>query len=176
MVGDWPATSGSGLESIFLEHRERLLRFLRARGAGDDAEDVLHDVWQRIVNASHGPIAEPLSYLFRAAENAMRDRHRAAHARVNRETNWADSGHAPEPPPGGERVLIARERLARVNATLAALPPAPRVETIFRRFRLEGMGQAEIARDLGVSLSTVEKDLQKAYRALAELQERFDAE
>ncbi|MHA3841578.1 RNA polymerase sigma factor [Sphingomonas aestuarii] len=176
MVGGRPATSGSGLESIFLEHRDRLLRFLRARGAGDDAEDVLHDVWQRIANAPDGPIAEPLSYLFRACENAMRDRHRAAHARVNRETNWADSGHAPEPPPGGERVLIARERLAQVNATLAALPPAPRVETIFRRFRLEGMGQAEIARDLGVSLSTVEKDLQKAYRALAELQERFDAE
>ncbi len=164
------------MERIFLEHRERLLRFLRARGAGDDAEDVLHDVWQRIANAPKGPIAEPLSYLFRAAENAMRDRHRAGHARVNRETSWAESGHAPEPPPGGERVLIARERLAQVNAALAALPPAPRVETIFRRFRLEGSSQAEIARDLGVSLSTVEKDLQKAYRALAELQERFDAE
>lgn len=164
------------MESIFLEHRERLLRFLRARGAGDDAEDVLHDVWQRIANASEGPIAEPLSYLFRATENAMRDRHRAAHARASRETNWAESGHAPEPPPGGERVLIARERLAQVNAALAALPPAPRVETIFRRFRLDGLGQAEIARDLGVSLSTVEKDLQKAYRALADIQERFDAE
>lgn len=164
------------MEHVFLEHRERLLRFLRARGAGDDAEDVLHDVWQRISNPPDGPIAEPLSYLFRAAENAMRDRHRAALARVNRETNWASSGHAPEPPPGGEQVLIARERLAEVNAALAALPPAPRVATIFRRFRLEGIGQAEIASESGVSLSTVEKDLQKAYRALAELQERFDAE
>lgn len=164
------------MEHVFLEHRERLLRFLRARGAGDQAEDVLHDVWQRIVNAPDGPVEEPLSYLFRAAENAMRDRHRASLARTHRETNWAASGNAPEPPPGGERVLIARQRLAVVNAALDALSPSPRVATIFRRFRLEGAGQAEIARDLGVSLSTVEKDLQKAYRALAEIQERFDAE
>ena len=43
-------------------------------------------------------------------------------------------------------------------------------------YYVAGMTQDQIARELGVSLSTVEKDLQKAYRALAELQERFDAE
>ena len=49
-------------------------------------------------------------------------------------------------------------------------------DQVFRRYRLDGMGQAAIARDLGVSLSSVEKDLQKAYRALAELKMQFDAE
>jgi RNA polymerase sigma-70 factor (ECF subfamily) len=52
----------------------------------------------------------------------------------------------------------------------------PRVETVFRKCRLDGLGQAMIARELGVSLSSVEKDLQKAYRALAQLRAKFDAE
>lgn len=162
------------MENVFLEHRERLLRFLRARGAGDDAEDVLQDLWQRIAALPEGPVAEPLSYLFRAAENAMRDRHRASSSRSRREQNWHDAGGAPEPPPGGERVLIARQRLREVESALSGL--GPRVDTVFRRFRLDGMGQGEIASELGVSLSTVEKDLQRAYRALAQLRERQDAE
>ena len=51
-----------------------------------------------------------------------------------------------------------------------------RVDRVFRRYRLEGVGQAAIAAELGISLSSVEKDLQKAYRALAELKVRLDAE
>ena len=52
----------------------------------------------------------------------------------------------------------------------------PRVELVFRRFRLEGVGQKAIAEQLGVSLTTVEKDLQKAYRALIALQKNWDTE
>ncbi|PMU97820.1 RNA polymerase subunit sigma-70, partial [Pseudomonas sp. GP01-A4] len=35
---------------------------------------------------------------------------------------------------------------------------------------------AAIAREFGLSLSSVEKDLHKAYRALAQLRAKFDAE
>jgi RNA polymerase sigma-70 factor (ECF subfamily) len=71
-------------------------------------------------------------------------------------------------------VLIARQRLREAEAVLAA--QGQRVSQVFRRYRLDGVGQAEIARELGVSLSSVEKDLQKAYRALSQLREKFDAE
>jgi RNA polymerase sigma factor (sigma-70 family) len=162
-----------GLQRVFLDERARLLRFLAARGAGDAAEDVLHDLWQRIEAAPHQPIAEPLSYLFRAAENLMRDHRRAAVSRERRQQDWQDLAGG-EPPPQGERVLIARARLREAEAVLAAL--GPRVDMVFRRYRLEGAGQAAIARELGISLSSVEKDLQKAYRALAALREKFDAE
>ena len=63
-----------GLQLVLLNERGRLLRFLAARGAGDEAEDVLQDLWQRVAATPAQPIAEPLSYLFRAAENMMRDR------------------------------------------------------------------------------------------------------
>jgi RNA polymerase sigma factor (sigma-70 family) len=163
-----------GLQRVFLNERSRLLRFLQARGAGEEAEDVLHDLWQRLASAGGQPIADPVSYLFRALENVMRDRRRSDVSRDRRQQDWyqlaPDAGDEPQ----GERVLIARERLRRAEAVLAAL--GSRVETVFRRYRLDGMGQAVIARELGVSLSSVEKDLQKAYRALAELREKFDAE
>ena len=169
-----PPGEAGGLERVFLDNRARLLRFLAARGAGADAEDVLHDLWQRITAATAQPVAEPLSYLFRAAENLMRDRHRSAISRERREADWQEGDGEIPAPPGGERLLIARERLRQAQAALDAL--GPRAATVFRRYRLDGVGQAVIARELGVSLSTVEKDLQKAYRTLSELQERFDAE
>ena len=34
----------TGLSAIFMANRAALLRFLRARGAGDDAEDLLQDM------------------------------------------------------------------------------------------------------------------------------------
>lgn len=163
-----------GLQRVLLNERGRLLRFLAARGAGGEAEDVLHDLWQRVASLPGQPIAEPISYLFRAAENLMRDRRRSTISRERRQQDWHDAGPSAEDEPQGERVLIARERLREAQATLAAL--GPRVEQVFRRYRLDGVGQAAIARDFGVSLSSVEKDLQKAYRALAQLKAKFDAE
>jgi RNA polymerase sigma-70 factor (ECF subfamily) len=163
-----------GLQRVFLNERSRLLRFLQARGAGEEAEDVLHDLWQRLGSAGGQPIADPLSYLFRALENVMRDRRRSDASRDRRQQDWYQLGADPEDEPRGERVLIARERLRRAEAVLAA--QGVRVELVFRRYRLDGIGQAAIARELGISLSSVEKDLQKAYRALADLREKFDAE
>ena len=49
------------------------------------------------------------------------------------------------------------------------------MEAIFRRYRLDGITIDEVAREFGVSRSTVEKDLQKAYRALLAYRSRDDA-
>lgn len=164
----------SGLQRVVLNERSRLLRFLAARGVGEDAEDVLHDLWQRVAATPVQPIADPLSYLFRAAENLVRDRRRSTVSRDRRHQDWHDASVGDEEEAQGERALIAREQLREVQEALAAL--GPRVERVFRRCRLDGVGQALVARELGVSLSSVEKDLQKAYRALAQLRAKFDAE
>ena len=163
-----------GLQRVLLNERARLLRFLSARGAGDEAEDLLQDLWQRVAAVPLHPIAEPVSYLFRAAENLMRDRRRSNLSRERRQHDWYEATTTAEEVPTGERALIARQRLREVENVLAAL--GPRVDRVFRRYRLDGVAQAVIASELGISLSSVEKDLQKAYRALAELKERLDAE
>lgn len=163
-----------GLQRVVMNERSRLLRFLAARGAGDEAEDLLHELWQRVSAGSSQPISDPVSYLFRAAENLMRDLRRSTVSRERRQFEWHDTRSTADEEPLGERVLIARERLRQTERVLEAL--GPRVSQVFRRYRIDGIGQATIARELGISLSSVEKDLQKAYRALAELKATFDTE
>ena len=164
----------SGLQVVALNERARLLRFLAARGAGADAEDLFHELWQRASSSPANPVADPVSYLFRAAENLMRDVRRSQVSRERRQFEWHEAGVGTHEEPSGERVLIARQRLHTVDQVLEQL--GPRVAAVFRLYRLEGQSQVLIARQMGISLSSVEKDLQKAYRALAQLKARFDAE
>ena len=170
------ASSSAGLEAVFLENREKLLQFLRARGAGHAAEDLVQEVWLRISKAAPGPVAAPLSYLFRTADLLMIDRYRAERQALKRDRDWSevnaggDGGASDEPLP--DRRIAARQDAAQVLAKLDAL--GPRVAAAFRRHRVDGVPQRQVAVELGVSLSTLESDLRAAYRALAEWKERGD--
>ncbi|WP_198045848.1 RNA polymerase sigma factor [Novosphingobium aquimarinum] len=164
----------SGLQGVLINERPRLMRFLLARGAGEEAEDLLQELWQRVSASPGQPIADPLSYLFRAAENLMRDHRRSQLSRQRRQFDWHEITMREGDEPGGERVLIARERLREVERKIEEL--GPRVAHVFRSYRLEGQSQARIASELGISLSSVEKDLQKAYRCLATIKATFDAD
>lgn len=161
-----------GLEAVYLAHRPALLRFLRARGAGDAAEDLVQELWVRVARASPGPIADPLGYLYRAANNLMISRHRSAERTVRRDESWNEAiseGAADT----GEMAIAARQEIAHAEQRLRAL--GGRVLRVFVMFRVDGLPQREIAGALGVSLSSVEKDLQRAYRALADLRSEIDA-
>lgn len=169
--------SNTGLEAVFLSNRDRLLGFLRAHGAGDAAEDLLQELWLKILAAPTGPVAQPLSYLFRAANNLMLDRYRSQQQATKRDHDWTEAattlpGRSDEP--SSERRLIAREQLAAMQQAIDALGERP--AAIFRRHRIDGIGQRDIAREFGVSVSTVESDLRRAYRTVIETRRRFDEE
>lgn len=169
--------SAQGLEAVLIAEREPLLRFLRARGAGDGAEDILQDLWLRLSSLDTGPVADPRGYIFRAANNVMHDRYRSAHRARQRDSDWMEAhggAGAVSDAPLPDRSLIARATLENAEAVLRA--EGERVLKIFRLFRIEGMGQRKIAQDLGLSLSAVEKDLQKAYRALMHWRETQNAD
>lgn len=174
-------TMAGGLESIFLANRSALLRYVRARfrGAGEP-EDIVQDVWLKLSTLETGPIAEPLAYLYRMTENLVLDRRRSAIRRTNRDTEWTKGqidGTLDTPidnHPNAERILLARDHLQRVNAALDALPE--RTAFAFRSVRIEGTPQKEIALAMGISLSAVEKHLQRAYRAVMEVQKKLSVE
>ena len=169
-------SSSAGLEEAFLANRDRLLRFLLARGAGEAAEDLLQEIWLKIAARDSGPIASPLSYLFRTADTLMIDRFRSARQAERRERDWSETHDGTMPgvsdAPSAERHLIGREQARLALQTLEALGPRP--AAIFRRHRVDGVPQRLLAEEFGVSLSTVESDLRRAYAALAELKERID--
>ena len=167
--------SDTGLQAVFLANRDRLLRFLAAHGAGDAAEDVLQELWIKLSTSATGPVARPLSYLYRAANNLMLDRYRSVRQASKRDSDWSaveHDGSDRAQDPVGERPLIAREQLGIVQEALDEL--GERAAHAFRRHRIDGVPQKLIARELGVSLSTVETDLRKAYRALIEVRRRLD--
>lgn len=160
--------SRSGLEAVFLANRPALLRFARARGAANDAEDIIQDLWTRVSANASGPVADPLAYLFRMTDNLMIDRLRAKARRQRREDEWRGSYEASRTEavrePHAERGIIARQQLDLVESRLATL--GERTLGIFRRYRLDGVSQPRIAAEFGISLSAVEKHLQRAYRVL----------
>jgi len=162
--------SPTGIEAVFLANREKLVRFLAARGAGDAAEDLVQDLWVKLSGRMDGPVANPLAYLYRAADMLMIDRYRSRRQAERREQDWAEGQGGPEPP-AVERALVARQTAERIAATLTALGERP--ATVFRRARVEGVSQKRIAEELGISISTVESDLRLAAHAIAALKEQI---
>ena len=168
----------SGLEAVFMNIRPALQKFIAARGGGVETEDVLQELWVKVIAVQPGPIAEPSAYLYRMADNLLLDRRRSDIRRQRRDDQWteavsgirADISEQPSP----ERVLLARERLRMVEQMLSAL--GDRTAAIFRSYRIEGVSQRDIAMRTGISLSAVEKHLQKAYRALASIGSSPDAD
>jgi RNA polymerase sigma-70 factor (ECF subfamily) len=153
------------LAESFLAQRPVLLRYLRARGASEEAEDLLQDLWLKLAATSGQGVERPESYMIRMAHNLMLDRARATRRRLTRDDDYHRDGAEDVAAPSALADLIARERLDQVDRLLAAL--GERTDRIFRRHRVEGMAQRDIAAEFGISLSAVEKHLQKAYRAIA---------
>ena len=161
----------NGLEAVFLGNRAPLLGFLRSHGAGDAAEDLLQELWLKIGKVPPGPVAQPLAYRYRAANNLMLDRYRSARQAAKRDHAWSDAADAVAEP-AAERTLIAREQLTEAKAVLDGV--GERAAAVFRRHRLDGVPQRDLASEFGISLSTVESDLRRAYRAMIDLRQRLD--
>lgn len=174
-----PEAAAGGLKAAFLDNRAALLRYLCARRVPvDEAEDILQDLFVKLEGLKPGPVAEPRAYLHRMAENLLHDRRRSAGWRTSREEAWMASQlgvtREADGRPSAERELIAREELKLISAALAALPD--RTLQIFRHYRLDGLRQREIAAEMGISVSSVEKHLRRAYQVVVEAQQSLVTE
>jgi len=161
-----------GLESVFLEHQRRVFRAAyRITGNAQDAEDVLQTVFLRLARQGEGTlaVANPSSYLYRAAINAALDLLRARRERPSvalEEAQGSLDGSARRP----DQVHEAAELRAWLRRAIAALPP--RAAEVFALRHLEGHENKEIARALGMSRVAVAVTL---HRARHRLQQEFRA-
>lgn len=169
-----------GLEAVFTSNRALLGRFVRARLRADDAvDDILQELWVKVHALEPGPIAEPLAYLYRMADNLVLDKKRAAARQMARDHAWSErrsNGALPDsdPAPNPERVAVARDFLNRVNARLKLLPA--RTVEIFHAVRIEKRPQKELAAELGITISAIEKHLQRAYREVIIVREELECD
>jgi len=144
-----------------------LRNVLRRHGRTDqEAEDLIQDAFVRLeCYRREKPVDQPEAFLVRTVLNLSVDsfRHNSRHPEA--ETLTEDTvviDTAPRP----DEVCMARQRLNRLSEGLEALSPQTR--DIFLAHRLEGLGQAEIAKRHGLSLSSVEKHIAKALLFLTE--------
>lgn len=162
---DRVASSPDILDDLYRTERPGLLRFLSRRTARDRAEDIVQQVFSRMVGKSrneHAAIAAPGAYLRRAAANLLRDEAKSAVRR-------GEGRHVPVEEvvvAGADPVLAleARDRLARIEHAVSRLKPLTR--EIFLACRLDGYSYAEIAERTGLSVKGVEKQMSRAIKQL----------
>lgn len=147
--------------------------FKRKSGSAVEAEDLAQDVLVRALSHAHWKSpSEAKGYIFRAAVNRWRDRHRRLKARgvtvSLEETDLTELG-TQNPP---ECVLIDREELNQVARALEGMDI--RTRTVLMLIKLEQMKIATVADMLGLSISAVNKHLSKGLARLAELRRQQD--
>jgi len=145
------------LLQLFLLERGRLMRLIgRIVGSRAVAEELAHDTFLRLWGR---PVAaEDRSLLFRTAQNLAIDHMRARRVRAayGAAVALSDIDEAPRP----DATVAARQELDALRAALRSLPE--RTQRVFLLNRLDGMTYPGIAKALGVSVSTVEKDMIRA--------------
>lgn len=165
----------AGLERTFREHQARVFRAAyRITGNAHDAEDVLQTVFLRLASQGEDSpaLANPASYLYRAAINCALDVLRARRERpsVPLDEVAADVGGLASDAATPERVLEAAELRTWLRVALASL--TPQAALMFALRYLEGESHREIAGQLGISRVSVAVTL---FRTRVRLQNGFRA-
>ena len=150
---------------LFQEQAAPLLKYLTSRFHDrEDAADIAQEAWLRMYRLDHPEhLTNPRAFLFQMASNLGIDRARrtnlAQRFTVQERIATEDDAH-----PSAELSAAAQESLALIQTALKELPDNCRQAFILHRG--SDMSYPEIARELGVSTSMVEKHIIRALRHL----------
>lgn len=146
------------LAAIYHDHHGWLEGWLRKKlGNAADASDIAHDAFLRVL-AREIVMREPRAMLTTIAQGMVANLYRRRD--VERAYEQALAAWPEQHAISSEERAIMLETLVEIDALLDSLP-AP-VRAAFLLSQLEGMGQADIAARLGVSLATVKRYIAKA--------------
>lgn len=161
----------TGLVESYYDNERDIFRYLLLRlKCAFTAKDLLQETFIKIESLENpAAVGNPRAYIFKVAVNLASDYQRAEkrHAAVLDDArdflSSIGESHSPE------RILMAREEVARVRAAIEALSPMTR--QVFAMNRFEGKTQREIAGHFGVSTVAIEKHIRKALAALSRARE-----
>ncbi len=142
---------------------ERYLR--RSWRDQNEVQDIRQDVYVRVYEAAlrEKPF-NPKHFLFQVARNLMIDRVRRKN--VVSFDSFADfeAIDTGEDRPDLERSAAARQEVRMLLAALTELPPRCRQVVTLRK--IEGLSQREVAKKMGITEDTVERQVSKGVRLL----------
>lgn len=165
------------ISKVFAEQGARLRNFIRRRVPDrDEAEDILQDVFYRLVEANRllMPIDHVTGWLYRVARNRITDLFRKKRTEPLSEVMDED-GEAlsiedllPSADGGPEEEFRQRVLMEELQLAIAELPEEQRA--VFIAHELEGKSFKEIAEQSGVNLNTL---LARKRYAVLRLRERL---
>lgn len=150
----------------WLAHYSELIGAWRRRGQGrEQAEDAMHDTVVGMLENGAGAIADPRAYMARGTSNRLISWHRHVNAlEMTPLDAMADVEH---PVIAGADAGVRFQQLAdTLAAALEELPPKCR--QVYVKSRLEGWTHTEIAQEMGLSRSMVEKYMTRSLRHINE--------
>ncbi len=155
--------SHAQMQTLYMDHHGWLVKWLYRRLTSlDDASDLAQDTFVRVLGrpVNTSDISKPRAWLATIAHGLMVDHIR----RRDLERAFCVAlAEIPDPQaPSVEEKVMLLDILCRIDAMLDGL--GPKVRRTFLMSRLLGLTYPEIADRLGVSLSSVEKYMAKAYR------------
>jgi RNA polymerase sigma-70 factor (ECF subfamily) len=151
-----------------LAHEEALVRYLRRCWPhADDIHDLRQETYIRVFEAARRERPhQPKSFLFTTARHLMADRLRRGRIVSIEAVGDFESLNVPVDEAGPERRHDARQSLRRLAEAFDRLPDRCR-EVVWLR-KVEELPQKEVARRLGVAEKTVEKQVAKGARLIAD--------
>ncbi|MEW5250194.1 RNA polymerase sigma factor [Microbulbifer sp. 2201CG32-9] len=157
------------LEQLFADHGQAVVRFVtRIVRNSEDAEDIAQHAYLRLQRlSSEKELDNPRAYLYQIANNLAVDQLRRGKLHMEyvsqqlpAEGETVDESHAHHQSP--ERVLAARQQLQSIHDAMDSLPVKCRQAFLLHRVR--GFSYTEIAQEMNVSVSSVEKYILQALK------------
>ncbi|MES2612844.1 MAG: sigma-70 family RNA polymerase sigma factor [Pseudomonadota bacterium] len=145
----------------YASHHAWLLVWLQRRtGCPHGAADLAQDTFVRVL-AARGieQVAEPRAFLTTLAKRVLFSHWRRRELEQAYLQALADSPQATAPSP--EDMALLHEALQAIDQRLDGLPA--KVKRAFLLHRLDGMTHVLIAREMGISVASVERHVKQAY-------------
>ena len=147
---------------FYKEHKPWLQRWLSHKlGCDQQAADLVHDTFLRLLLRRLDNIAEPKAYLRVIANGLLNDQYR----RRSIESAYLDAiSHIPQAVEmSAEQKEMLLESLHQIDAELSKLPA--KVSQAFFLSQLHGLSYQQIADQQAVSVRTIKRYMQQAYVA-----------
>lgn len=146
-----------------------LMRFLRRNWREEnELSDLRQEIYVRVYDAArNGLPRQAKPFVFSTARNLLIDRVRRSRIVSIETVADLDVSIVSEGEASPERQAIARDELRQLQAALERLPLRCREVVVMRK--IDGVPQREVAARLGITEDTVEKQVAKGVRMLANI-------
>ncbi|MCV6605648.1 MAG: RNA polymerase sigma factor [Porticoccaceae bacterium] len=159
------SSSQQRLSEAFVRYQSALKTYLgKFLKNQDDVDDILQDTFFKTFRAAAGKIIDnPGAFLFRTAHNLALNDIRNKVSRATDSVEDFDTLGVTNHGPTLEQRVMASEEFALLCEAVDALPP--QCKRVFVLRKVYGLSHKEIASELGIAVSTIEKHIAKGVLA-----------